>query len=349
MTMPSDQKNPDTPVVLDTVTASTAVSPIPVKPQLAVLALVLLALFATTVGSHLIAAFRIDQPDAATLSVSEPAALANTGFTSGTIQQAFSETRITGDAAFVWDVKNQQALYAKNADAPLPLASLTKLMTALVGHELLEPTATVSIGTEAARQESASGLAVGATFDRQTLSDLVLIASSNDGAYALAAAAGEVLSPERGPEAFVAAMNVRAEEMGLTNTRFLNPTGLDISKTEAGAYGSARDVAFLMEHILKNEPDILALTTDSAARIWSNNGDYVDAENTNFYIDEIPGLLGSKTGYTDLAGGNLTVAYEAGLGRPIVVVVLGSTQFARFTDVMELVDVTNTLIAGTKN
>lgn len=343
--MENETTSTDQPIVLASVPEPEARSPIPVKPQLLVLAVILIALLGSAVTPRIIALIGLKDETRIQTPVSELALPGGAGFTSEEVSAAFSDVKLTGDAAYVWDIQSQQALYAKNADEAVPLASLTKLMTALVAHEILEPTAKVSIGNEAARQESASGLAVGSTFKRQTLSDLVLMASSNDGAYALAAAAGELLSDTRGPEAFVAAMNVRAQEIGLSETRFLNPTGLDISKTEAGAYGSARDIAFLMEHILENEPGILALTTDSTARLWSEEGDYVDAENTNFYIDEIPGLLGSKTGYTDLAGGNLTIAYDAGLSRPIVVVVLGSTQFDRFTDVMELVDATNALFA----
>jgi D-alanyl-D-alanine carboxypeptidase (penicillin-binding protein 5/6) len=164
------------------------------------------------------------------------------------------------------------------------------------------------------------------------------MSSSNDGAFALASAAGNVLKPNSGAHSFVEAMNIRAEEIGLHETYFRNPTGLDISETEAGAYGSARDMAFLMEYIVKNEPDILTFTREDVARVYSKTGGFHDAENTNDYIDEIPGLIGSKTGYTDLAGGNLVVAFDAGLNRPIVVVVLGSSQEDRFTDVMELVN-----------
>jgi D-alanyl-D-alanine carboxypeptidase len=75
-------------------------------------------------------------------------------------------------------------------------------------------------------------------------------------------------------------------------------------------------MAFLMEYIVKNEPDILTFTREDAARVYSQTGGFHDAENTNDYIDEIPGLIGSKTGYTDLAGGNLVVAFDAGLNRP---------------------------------
>ena len=101
-----------------------------------------------------------------------------------------------------------------------------------------------------------------------------------------------------------------------------------------------KDMAFLMEHIVQHEPDILTFTKTDQARVYSEDGTYHDTENTNYYINQIPGLIGSKTGYTDLAGGNLVVAFDAGLNRPIVITVLGSTRHERFTDVITLVEET---------
>jgi D-alanyl-D-alanine carboxypeptidase len=64
------------------------------------------------------------------------------------------------------------------------------------------------------------------------------------------------------------------------------------------------------------------------------------AENTNVVIDKIPNLIASKTGYTDLAGGNLVIAFDAGLNHPIIISVLGSTEKGRFSDVLQLVQAT---------
>jgi serine-type D-Ala-D-Ala carboxypeptidase (penicillin-binding protein 5/6) len=133
-------------------------------------------------------------------------------------------------------------------------------------------------------------------------------------------------------------MNLRASELGLTNTRFKNATGLDISPTEAGAYSSARDVALLMEYLIANYPQVTRLTTTDATRVYNEDGAYHEVENTNEIVDDIEGLLASKTGYTELAGGNLVVAFEAGLNRPIVAVVLGSTFNDRFTDILTLTE-----------
>ncbi len=340
-----DFRDTDSPIVLPTVSETGAVSRIPVKPQLLILGALLFLLLGGALTSSLVAYLKNKDTNLAVASLSAPTALPG-GTTKEAQALAFQETDITASSAFVWDITTQQALFAKNENESVPLASLTKLMTALVAHELLSEEAKVTIGPEASRQESASGLGVGTIFSQKALTNLVMMASSNDGAYALAATAGRQLQTESAPQAFVAAMNVRAEEIGLTGMRFNNPTGLDVSSSEAGGYGSAKDVAFLMEYILKHEPEILALTQDPNARIFADNGEYVDAENTNFFIDEIPGLLGSKTGYTDLAGGNLVVAYDAGLNRPIVIVALGSTQYDRFTDVIELLETTNKLLAG---
>lgn len=105
-------------------------------------------------------------------------------------------------------------------------------------------------------------------------------------------------------------------------------------------------MAFLMEYIVLNEPDILTFTREDRTRVYSDTGQYHDAENTNYYVDKIPGLIGSKTGYTDLAGGNLVIAFNAGLNRPVVAVVLGSTLQERFTDIAKLVAETEKYVAN---
>ena len=141
-------------------------------------------------------------------------------------------------------------------------------------------------------------------------------------------------------------MNIKAEELGLRTLSFKNPTGLDVSITEPGAIGSAKDVSLLMEHILKEYPELLEATTRGGARIYNSQGEYHDVENTNEVLYAIPNLIGSKTGYTDLAGGNLTIAFDAGMNRPIIITVLGSTREERFSDALRLVRATQTHISS---
>ncbi len=142
-------------------------------------------------------------------------------------------------------------------------------------------------------------------------------------------------------------MNIRAEEIGLDTLEFKNPTGLDVSESEAGAVGSAADVSQLLAYILENHAEILEPSQLSAARIFNDRGSYVDVENTNQVLYAVPNLLASKTGYTDLAGGNLTIAFDAGFDRPIIVTVLGSTRQERFTDVLALVNSIRADLAST--
>ncbi len=310
---------------------------VPVRQQLMLVAVVLFLVFGTTLTTRLLTDSSAPEP---TVPSTIPYPTTDQQSDEPMDVQPFEAVDIVAQAAYVWDVRQQRALFKKQEGTALPLASVTKLMTALVAHEVLAEDEAVPIDTVAIKQDGDSGFIDGETFSRQTLSDLVLLSSSNDGAYALAHLAGDELN-SGGTNSFIQAMNVRAEELGLHETTFYNPTGLDISNNQAGAYGSAKDMAFLMEYILTHNPGILESTREPSTRVYSSDGIYHDADNTNYYIDEIPGLLGSKTGYTDLAGGNLVIAYDAGLDRPIIISVLGSTQSNRFTDVLALVEATN--------
>jgi D-alanyl-D-alanine carboxypeptidase len=258
----------------------------------------------------------------------------------------FKDTDISASAAYVWDIKNQKALYNKNAGSQLPLASLTKLMTAIVAYEHLGPQTQIPITAQAVGEVGDSQLASGETFTLRDLANLTLVTSSNDGAAALAAASGARLDAKNPSRAFIDAMNAKAEEIGLSRSYFTNPTGLDVSGQVSGSYGSARDMAFLMEYLVLKHPEILESTTEPRSAIRSQEGLVFTAVNTNEITREIPGLLGSKTGFTSLAGGNLVIAYDAGLNRPIVIAVLGSTREGRFSDVKTLLSKTAAALAA---
>lgn len=260
--------------------------------------------------------------------------------------QKIEQVSLVAKSAYVWDIKGQRVLYAKNPDEALPLASITKLMTTLLAYELVSEDKQFTIPMSAIKQEGSSGLSEGEKLTAEELTRLALISSSNDAAFALAASVGSLLGSQDSASQFVQGMNIRAKELGLYTLNFKNPTGLDLSMSEPGATGSARDVSFLMEYIVTNYPEIIAPTQQTAARIYNTAGAYHEASNTNEAVVDIPNMIGSKTGYTDLAGGNLTVAFDAGLDRPIVVTVLGSTRDDRFTDVLNLIEaVQNSLIS----
>lgn len=316
------------------------VSPIPVVPQLSVaLALLFFVFGVTYIGSS--GTVTKDAPtDDVRIATKAPNAK-----NIQSLAQVFNGIDIQAESAFVWDVQKQKILFNKDGDSKRPLASITKLMTALISYELLDPKDKVAISQNALKVTGDSGFVDGEEFTTQNLRDMTLISSSNDGAAALGLLAGSVIDSEKNPdEIFVEAMNVRARELGLTKTTFFNSTGLDLTETEAGAYGSARDVALLMEYIITHAKDAVALTNVEATRIKNTQGEYHIAENTNTIVGKLDGLIASKTGYTTLSGGNLVVAVNMGLDRPIVIAVLGSTQEGRFSDTEKLVERVRTYI-----
>ena len=251
----------------------------------------------------------------------------------------FESLALEAKSAMVWDVVNERELFAKNPDVPLPLASLTKVMTAVTAYAFLSDSANVKILLEYLEPEGDSGLVVDDIWRASDLRDFTLLTSSNDGAFALAAVA-ESQTAEKGgdPQAqFLKAMNNKAAEIGLSNSRFFNEHGLDREMDRGGAYGSARDMALLFEYTLKNYPEILEATRYKSLQFGSAEKVYA-ADNTNIFINEIPGILASKTGFTDLAGGNLVIAFDSGLNRPIIISILGSTEEGRFADTLKLVN-----------
>ena len=252
----------------------------------------------------------------------------------------FSELVLEAKSAIVYDVTTQTEIFSQNTQKVLPIASITKLMTALLVQELIDNGDTITITEEAVAQYGNSGLRVGETITAENLMQYALLSSSNDAAYALAHSVGEQILPKEGTAAFIDAMNIRAKELGLTNTQFQNPTGLDISAIETGAMSTVQDVSKLLAYLVENHPDLLQNTVVESSLIYNQNGEYHEGENTNPMVNSIPNILASKTGYTDLSGGNLTVSFDAGFNRPIVITVLGSTYSGRFSDVKKLIRAT---------
>jgi D-alanyl-D-alanine carboxypeptidase len=254
----------------------------------------------------------------------------------------FSPLNLHAKAVAVYDLRFNRMLFNKNDEVQLPLASLTKLMTAIVSEEILSEHTSVSINGYAAGTGDSTGLQTGEIFSLRDLLDITLIASSNRGARALASAAGASIlkaTPTAGTSetsAFINRMNARAEELNLTQTYFVEPSGLDPAKEVAGGSGSARDMAHLMAYLVTSRPELIEVTTYQTLDVVSESTILHRVQNTNQYLNDIPALIASKTGLTDLAGGNLLVAFDAGMERPIIIVVLSSTEEGRFSDVSAL-------------
>ncbi|MDP3955733.1 MAG: serine hydrolase [bacterium] len=243
----------------------------------------------------------------------------------------FRKVHLTAQAAIVYDPTSDKTLFELNARERLPLASLTKIMTAMLARSSHESATSVEISERALLPEGDQGLLAHDTWRLSALAALTLVSSSNDGAEALA----EIDSRE----IFIRDMNARAEELGLKDTYFFNPTGLDVSERVGGSYGSAYDVARLLTEAVKTTPDIFENTAHSTYAAYSLYGP-LEVDNTNNRTGEFPGLIASKTGFTDLAGGNIAIMFDAGLAHPIVVVVMGSDLDKRIDEAYALANAT---------
>jgi D-alanyl-D-alanine carboxypeptidase (penicillin-binding protein 5/6) len=241
---------------------------------------------------------------------------------------------IQAKSFYVYDILENKVIFSKNEHDKLPLASITKLMSGLVVMDVMPDTTIITIGKDDIALEGDNGLLVGEKWKLKDLLDFSLMESSNDGMHAIASALNyyEAVNSED----IVKMMNEKANTLNLKDTVFINETGLDIDKNMSGAYSSAYDVTMLLSNIIKNNSALISSTNkDSKVFVSESNIKHI-ASNTNTAVNEISGLISSKTGFTDLAGGNLAIVFDAGLMHPVAVVVLGSTVDGRFTDIVKL-------------
>ncbi len=225
-------------------------------------------------------------------------------------------------AFYVVNAASGEVLAARNAHAGIPIASLTKLMTVLVALQHLRPDQTVTVSEEAAAAGGSSiPLRAGQTILVRDLLKGALIQSANDAADALAAAAagGEI-------DRFVGWMNAKARRMGLADTHFVRPDGLDAP----GHVSSAHDV-WVLARAAMQLPVVRRLVRERSDTI---EGGAFRVHTWNDLLGSFPGLIGVKTGHTDNAGW-CQVAAVRRQGYTIYAVILGSPTRARRNDDLE--------------
>lgn len=208
-----------------------------------------------------------------------------------------AETSCSAKGAVVMEACSEKTLFEKNADLPLPEASTTKIMTALLVLESTSPDRRFRVSAKAATVEGSQlGLKAGEELSVQDLLYVLMMKSGNDAAVVLA----EGIS---GTEtAFVEKMNGKAAELGLTQTHFKNPHGLPAE----GHQTTARELAILTAEALEN-PAFRELVSTQTARL-----EYKDMilSNSNKLLYTCQGVFGVKTGFTKKAGRCLVSAAE---------------------------------------
>jgi D-alanyl-D-alanine carboxypeptidase (penicillin-binding protein 5/6) len=236
---------------------------------------------------------------------------------------------VTAASWILYDAGIDTVLAGFETDSERPMASTTKIMTALVAYDAVRPGQRTVVSARADRVgESEIGLVQGESVEVEPLIDALLIRSGNDAAIAVAEALGDSV------EGFVDLMNQRAAALGLEHTHFENPHGLD----ENGHYSSARDL-LLMALAAMDEPRFAEAVATRRMRLPdAPDGTERIAETTNQLLFDYPGAIGVKTGFTFRAGLVLVASAERD-GRRLYAVVMGSEgPGAHFDDARRLLD-----------
>jgi len=210
-----------------------------------------------------------------------------------------------GAAAYgVYDCLSGKMLQGKNTEEKMSVASTTKLMTALVAVEKLPPDRVIEVKKEDTGIEGSSVcLKAGERLTVRTLLYGLLLESGNDAATVLARAAAGTVGD------FAKAMNRKAEELGMSGSYFVNPSGLE----EEGHGSTVKDLCLLMNAVLENDELLTVIGTESITL----EGRYF--HNHNKLLEKSDACIGGKTGYTRSAGRCLVSAFEAESRRVIIV------------------------------
>lgn len=221
-------------------------------------------------------------------------------------------------AAVLMDAENGRVLYGKNEDAVMPMASTTKVMTCILALESgrLDELATVS-SYAASQPKVHAGLRAGEQYYIRDLLYSMMLESHNDTAVVIAEHIGGSV------EGFADMMNEKAASLGMENTYFITPNGLDAADEYGVHSTTAEELALLCAYAIKNEDFCSIIRTPSYQFCDAEGRHTVSAVNMDAFLQQMSGAFGIKTGYTNNAGYCFAGALE-NRGRVFVSVVLAS-------------------------
>ncbi len=248
--------------------------------------------------------------------------------------------------SFYYDKEEEKILYEKNINDILPIASISKIMTALVVYDEYKVESELNIS----RGEVGTGANVMnfRAWENSTIEEVVhqmLIESNNSSAFALALASSRFLveteENHNAVDLFVAEMNKKANQLGLTNTKFFNPSGLD--EGSKNNKSTALEIALLSQYIIENNRTIFEISTLPYYRLYSPDKlIYYQSFNTNYFLHNNEyewqeRIVGGKTGRTIAAGECLLLVLENPNKEGYIInVILGSDD--RFGEMEKLVE-----------
>lgn len=239
---------------------------------------------------------------------------------------AVASPELSAKSFLVYDTKNSKIIFSKDAGRTLPIASLTKILTAAVALENLNSQELIVIASDSFNVDGeGADFHLQESFYFQDLLGAMMVKSSNDAASAIARA----VKGKTGRN-FSDLMNQKALQIGMEQSRFLDPAGLNDE-----GYSSAKDLLKLAKYA-KRYPDIWRLMGLKFLDIYSADGKFAHHfESTNKLWNSLPNLIGGKTGYTD--GALESMIIEENLPEQtssLIIIVLGSTN--RFGEIYQL-------------
>ena len=244
---------------------------------------------------------------------------------------------------------NGKVYFERDAHAPVKIASITKVMTALVAMDY-DPSMkmTITVSEEAAAiGESSASLVEGDTMDLKNALTAMMVASGNDAAESVATSIGKAMlkdeghpgaSDKKSVERFVQAMNDKAAELGLEDSVFANPHGLDDGEYAGDHHSTAADVAAEVKVAMENETFRSIVGSEEATIKLKRDGETVkvDLTSTDELLSAYEGTVGVKTGFTDEAGGCFAGANDYEGGEYYAIVLDSPDEYQRFLDTQDL-------------
>lgn len=227
---------------------------------------------------------------------------------------SFAEPNVSAKAAVVICADSKEVVYSKNSDERMPMASTTKIMSSLIAIESGADDTLITVTDEMVRVEGTSmGLKGGDSVSLMSLVKGMLISSGNDAANATAYLISGGIEP------FAALMNKRAVEIGMKNTNFATPSGLDAD----GHYSTAFDMAILTSEAIKN-PVFLNICSSTSVKAYYGSPPYRRVlTNHNKLLSMSDDFLGVKTGFTKKSGRCLVSAIKRD-GKTLIAVTLSA-------------------------
>ncbi len=249
----------------------------------------------------------------------------------------------TAQSVLLFNFNTNARIVEHSQNKVLPIASITKIMTGYLALKNLPPESKIQMSTESIETAGAIGhFKSGEIFSFNDLLEAMMTASSNDAAMAFAERVGTMRGGKSFNESiqiFVDLMNETAKNLGMYNTHFINPTGLDTLEHTPSNYSTAEDLSLLLKATRKDTPTIWELSRSTDKTIYSDRKIRHDFFNINTLAPRILHFIGGKTGSTDTARESVIELFEAPFGTEYGLVLLGADpEGKRFEEALRIIN-----------